>query len=241
MPFFTEDGVEVPAVTAAQMREVDRLAEEAFGLGVLQMMENAGRALAHHARQMLPEGSGEIVVLAGPGGNGGGGLCAARHLLNRGLAVSVVLSHPPEDLRGPAARQWQVLARAGLQPTPPDEAEGALARAALAVDALLGYSLRGAPRGRIADLIEACNARARRVLSLDLPSGLDATSGQCPGVSVRAHRLLTLALPKTGLLRWQGDLYLADIGIPPALYRELGLEVPPLFGRGDWVRLVARP
>jgi NAD(P)H-hydrate epimerase len=89
--FRTEDGLVVPAVTAEQMREVDRIAVEEFGLGILQMMENAGRNLAENVLDMLDGARSEVAVLAGSGGNGGRGLCCARHLHNRGFQVWVVL------------------------------------------------------------------------------------------------------------------------------------------------------
>ena len=109
--------------------------------------------------------------------------------------------------------------------------------ARVVVDALIGYSLRGAPRERAADLILACN-RHRRVLSLDVPSGLDATTGEAPGEVVRPERTLTLALPKTGLGDIPGDLYLADISIPPEVYARLGLSYcMPFSDAGYWTRL----
>lgn len=91
--------------------------------------------------------------------------------------------------------------------------------------------------GRTAELIELCNTSARRVLSLDVPSGLNATTGEAPGAVIRPDRTLTLALPKTGLARVPGDLYLADIGIPREVYVQLGIAVGAVFGRGYWVRL----
>ena len=224
LTFRTVDGRPVPAVNADQMREVDRIAVEDFGLGILQMMENAGRNLAGSAIDMLGPGRGEVVVLAGSGGNGGGGLCCARHLHNHGLRVSVLLSRPPRDLTGPAAHQLHILEAAGVRPLEPGDFRGAIGRAWLAVDALVGYSLRGAPHGRVAELIALCNEEARRVLALDVPSGLDATSGEAPGIAVRAERTLTLALPKTGLLGARGEVCLADIGIPPEVCEPLGFS-----------------
>jgi NAD(P)H-hydrate epimerase len=225
-------------VTAAQMREVDRIAVDEMGLGVLQMMENAGRSLALHVIEMLGRAGGRVVVLAGSGGNGGGGLCCARHLHNRGFAVDVVLSRAPGEMRGPACAQLEILRAAGVEPA--GDASAALAQAELTVDALVGYSLQGAPRGRVAALIEACNRYSRRTLSLDVPSGLDATSGETPGVVVYAERTLTLALPKTGLRHAPGALYLADIGIPPEVYRRLGVTFEPFFGDRYWVELRIR-
>jgi NAD(P)H-hydrate epimerase len=235
--FQTTGGTPVPALTAAQMREVDRIAVDDYGLGILQMMENAGRSLALNVLQMLGPSGGTVVVLAGSGGNGGGGLCCARHLHNRGVVVRVVLSRAPDELRGAARAQLDVLRASGVTPLLPEQAAEALRQSALTVDALIGYSLSGAPRGHVAALIEATNHHSRRTLSLDVPSGLDATSGQAPGLVVRPDRTLTLALPKTGLQQAPGDLYLADIGIPPEVYPSVGLSFEPFFRDRYWIEL----
>lgn len=252
MKFRTGSGLPVPAVTADQMREVDRIAVEDFGLGILQMMENAGRNLALSVLDMLgreevppqavsghggPGRRPEVAVLAGSGGNGGGGLCCARHLHNRGFRVSVLLSKDPENLRGAAADQLRILRAADVRPVALVEADEVLRRSRIVVDALIGYSLRGAPRGRTAELIGRCNERGSRVLSLDLPSGLDATTGDAPGVTVQPDRTLTLALPKIGLRDVQGELYLADIGIPPEVYGALGLSFLWPSGKRYSIRL----
>lgn len=237
--FRTAAGLTVPAVTVDQMREVDRIAVDDFGLGILQMMENAGRNLALNVLDMLdweevpaqtatgdggPERRPELAVLAGSGGNGGGGLCCARHLNNRGFRVSVLLSKDPEELKGAAANQLRILRAAGIEPVGLVEADQVLRRSRIVVDSLIGYSLRGAPRGRAAELIDRCNEHGSRVLSLDLPSGLDATTGDAPGALVHPERTLTLALPKAGLRDLPGALYLADIGIPSAVYTAIGLS-----------------
>jgi len=237
--FFTIEGIPVPVVTAEQMREVDRIAVEDFGLGILQMMENAGRTLAHVAMDMLSGPEVQVTILAGSGGNGGGGLCCARHLHNRGFEVRLVLDRDAGELRGAARHQFQILRRAGQRPVAAEHAVEAISNANLVIDALIGYSLRGAPRGRAADLIDACNQHAQRALSLDVPSGLDATTGEAPGSIVRPERTLTLALPKTGLSQASGDLYLADIGIPPEVYEPLGIAFEPFFGGQDWLPLAA--
>jgi NAD(P)H-hydrate epimerase len=105
----------------------------------------------------------------------------------------------------------------------------------LVIDALIGYSLRGAPRGKAAELIATCNEVATRVISLDIPSGMDSTSGDTPGVAVRADTTLTLALPKTGLAKFSGDLYLGDIGIPQEVYKEIGVEFEQPFDDRYWI------
>jgi NAD(P)H-hydrate epimerase len=227
--FHTDDGIELPAVTAEEMREVDRVAMDEFGLGVLQMMENAGRSLAMHAMEMLSEGAGRVAVLAGSGGNGGGGLCCARHLRNHGVGVDLVLDRPPSRLAGAAAEQFRVLAESGAKTVPKEDVPRAVGGAAVIVDALTGYGLVGAPRGRVAELIEIANQSGGRILSLDVPSGVNATTGAALGGAIRPERTLTLALPKTGLARVAGELYVADIGIPLSVYERLSIVVQPFF------------
>ncbi len=242
--FFTEDGVPVPAVTRDQMREVDRIAVEEFGLQILSMMENAGRNLFENVKDMLAatesaeEVAKSIVVLAGSGGNGGGGMVCARHLRNRGFPIQVILDRPAQDLRGAAHQQLRVLQASGLHPLPANQAPEAISRAGIVVDALIGYGLRGAPRGTTAELIATCDSEASRILSLDVPSGLDATTGESPGAAIHPERTLTLALPKTGLDGVVGELYLADIGIPPQLYERLDISVPSIFSRRYWIPLI---
>ena len=237
MLFRTGSGQSVPAVTAGQMREVDRIAMEGFGLGILQMMENAGRNLALNVMDMLGSETGQVAILAGAGGNGGGGLCCARHLHNRGFGVSLVLDRDPSMLGGAAATQLEILSAAGLRLVAARDTVAAIREAQIVVDALIGYSLHGAPRGRVAELVADCNHNASRVLSLDVPSGLDATTGKAPGMVVQPERTLTLALPKIGLQGVAGDLYVADIGIPPEVYRQLGLLFAPFFGQEYYLPL----
>ncbi len=229
--FVTDGGGEIPSVTEAQMRELDRIAIEETGPNLFQMMENAGRGLAELALERLGHGwrAASVLVLAGPGGNGGGGLCAARHLANRDMRVRVCLADPGR-LREVPAWQRRVLAATTAEEVPADR----LGAPDLVLDALLGYSLRGPPRGETAELIERANGAGKPILSLDLPSGIDATSGTASGCHVRASATLTLALPKTGLaasaaVAAAGELLLADLGIPEAAYRRLGLHFRPPF------------
>lgn len=235
MTFYSDTGVHIPALSKKQMREVDRIAVEKFNLGILQMMENAGRNLAQLSSTLLKDVPGSVVVLAGPGGNGGGGICCARHLHNRGTGVSIALSKPEEELGMAAMSQLSVLKNSGLKPLGEDEIEAEISRSTLVIDALIGYSLRGAPRGKAAELIATCNEVATRVISLDIPSGMDSTSGDTPGVAVRADITLTLALPKTGLAKFDGDLYLGDIGIPKEVYKEIGVEFEQFFDDRYWI------
>jgi NAD(P)H-hydrate epimerase len=233
MAFTLTDGRPVPAVTAAQMREVDRAMIEDFHIELVQMMENAGRNLAGLAGELY--GLRTVVVLAGPGGNGGGGLVAARHLRNRGADVSVVLG--AAALAPVPAHQLDIIERMGVPVLDqPDAAD-------LVIDALLGYSLRGDPAPRFAELITWANSRPAPVLALDAPSGLDVTTGRQSAPCVRAAATMTLALPKTGLAgsAVTGRLYLADISVPPLLLERMGLAAPGLFRDGPVVELQSTP
>ena len=237
----------VPYVSADQMREVDRLAVDEFGITLLQMMENAGRALARLGRERFLAGDARrkrVLVLAGPGGNGGGGLVCARHLHNWGADVRVLATAPPEGQMGEVPRhQLRILDAIGV-PTIVATKTARLPEADLIVDALVGYSLRGAPAGVTAALVRAANEHRAPTLALDVPTGVDPTTGEAAGDVVRADATLTLALPKTGLrtaaaAEYVGELYLADISIPPELYARpsLRLDVGPVFATDDIVRL----
>ena len=193
----------VTLVSIDQMREVDRLMMEEAGITLVQMMENAGRSLATHARRMLGGDlrGRRITVLAGRGGNGGGGLAAARRLSVWGAAADVVLAQAEEEMRGVPRLQLMILRWMGLPLR--SWAAGVsdpFVESELVVDALIGYSLRGTPTEPIASLIRTANASGRPLLAPDLPSGLDGDRGQPSDPTIRATETLTLALPKRGLL-----------------------------------------
>lgn len=223
--FRTADGEPVPAVTAAEMAEVDRVAVEEFGLGIIQMMEHAGRTLS---RAALESDASQMVVVAGGAGNGGGGLACARHLATRDRLHGVVLDRSPGDYEGAPATQLRLLERMGVEiidaDAEPDAAATAISDADRIIDALIGYGLTGAPRGTAGDLISEIQSAAAPVLSLDVPSGVDATAGEAAGVAVDPDQTLTLALPKTGLTATTGELHCADLGIPAGVYETAGID-----------------
>ena len=236
----------IPAISVDQMIEVDRAMIEDFGISLLQMMENAGRNLAHLARRRFLEGNPvgkRVVILAGTGGNGGGAMVGARRLQNWGAQVQVVLAQPREALKSVPAHQFDILHRMGLTALQASELERVLSMD-LIIDGLIGYSLSGAPRGPVAQLIRWANAQSAPILALDTPSGLDITTGEANDPTIQATATMTLALPKHGLLAAQsetivGELYLADISVPPELYQSpaIGVQVGSLFAEDDIVRL----
>jgi NAD(P)H-hydrate epimerase len=210
------------------------------------MMENAGRNLALLARRLLDSPDGDvqdrpIVALAGRGANGGGVLVAARHLLNWGAWVQVLCVDAPEHYEGPLAQQLAAL-RVMEAPLAWAEEGWELPPCDLVLDAILGNGLAGDPQGKARDLIQLANSSSAPVVSLDAPSGVDTEHGLVSTPHVRAAATLMLALPRQGLLVEParsacGDLYLADISVPAALYARLGLAIPALFARDTIVRL----
>jgi NAD(P)H-hydrate epimerase len=232
----------VPWLSVEEMREVDRIMVEELGISLVRMMENAGRGFAQVARALI---GGDLagrscVVLAGPGGNGGGGLVAARHLAVAGARVAVALSAPAERFAPVPAEQLAIAERLAI---PIHEAVESLGEPELVLDAMLGYSQRGAPRDRAAELIRW--SAGRRILALDVPSGLELESGELHTPHVVAEATLTLAAPKAALANARaadavGKLFLADISVPALVYERLGLVYDTPFNRRSVVELRSR-
>ena len=232
-----------PEADSALMVEIDFLMTEGLGIALPLMKENAGHAFARLAVQRYLRDGGlpgrRVAVLAGKGGNGDIALLTARRLADWGAEVSLILAADPSRLGTGAARELSIHAAFGRGPVePPATAPD------LILDGIFGYSLRGNPRGRAADLIAWANASAAPVLALDLPSGFDAQDGMIRAPTIRADATLALGLPKRGSLSQafahvMGALYLADISIPPAAWSRLSLPVDvPGFAGQDLVRLL---
>jgi NAD(P)H-hydrate epimerase len=183
--------------------------------------------------------------LAGRGGNGGGGLVCARRLHNWGANVHVFITKSDREFQGVPAHQLEILRRMGMPVTiGAGMVLSGMTNVDLIIDAIIGYSLGGNPTGMSAEFIRWANAQDVPILSLDTPSGLELTNGHVFEPAIRATATMTLALPKEGL-RYEtgrgvvGELYLADIGVPPDLFSEPGLEIEagPIFAKDDIVRL----
>lgn len=227
-------------LTAEEMAEADRTAIEDYGVDVIALMENAGVATAQLARKMLGgdvQGK-NVCCLVGRGNNGGDGLVAARHLNNWGAAVRVILAGERSDLRDVPARQIAIVDKMEIPVVSPKEGFGG---AHLVVDALLGYGSRGNPREPAAGLIRQGNGSDTPILAVDIPSGMDATTGEPGDPTIEARATVTFGLPKTGFLnpkarRYIGELYLADISMPGRIYASHSLE-GGLFAKDALVRI----
>ena len=236
----------LPYLSTNQMREVDRLMVDLYHIELIQMMEHAGRNLASLARERFLDGdphNKHVVVLAGTGGNGGGALVCARWVHNAGANVQVFLTAAHENLTSVPAHQLDILLQMDVSVAQYNRI-GLAIEPDLIVDGLIGYSLKGAPRGTAAKLIGWANANNSPILSLDVPSGLDTATGKVFDPAIRAAATMTLALPKEGLraeaAKFQtGELYLANISVPSELYSapSLGLKVENIFRQSDVVQL----
>jgi hydroxyethylthiazole kinase-like uncharacterized protein yjeF len=207
---------------ADAMRAIDRWAIEERGLDSLDLMERAGAAVTRTVERVAPDGP--VVVVCGKGNNGGDGLVVARLLREAARRVTVVCVAPPGDFAGDARVNLERLERPGGEPPlelaeDRQSAEEALAAAAVVVDALLGTGFQGEAHGIVEEAIEAVNAAVAPVVSVDVPSGVDASTGVASGAAVRAEATVTFHAGKPGL--WiapgkahAGKVERVEIGIP---------------------------
>ncbi len=221
--------------TRAGVRALDQAAIEDLGIPGVVLMENASVALRQAALESIrARGLRQCVLCCGPGNNGGDGLALARHLHNQGIALRGLLAADEHKFQGDAATQLNIAHRMGLsiESWSPGAAIDDPARA-LVVDALLGTGLDRALGGTIGACAAWINLQASQgafVLSVDIPTGLDADTGKpLGGVCVRADRTVTLAGPKVGMTEpgaaaWCGEVLVGDIGVPPGLLRRFGVD-----------------
>ena len=226
----------IPLLDAETMRGVDRWAIDERGVPSLDLMERAGAGVTRIVEHLAADGP--AVVVCGKGNNGGDGLVVARLLREAGRNVTVVCAAPPEDFAGDA--------RVNLERLPGDapfvlaedraRAEQALGEASVIVDALLGTGFEGEPRGTVGEAIEAVNAARAPVVSVDVPSGVDASTGVASGAAVRAAVTATFHAGKPGL--WiapgkthAGTVETIEIGIPRGWpgAAAIGLIAPSVF------------
>jgi len=230
-------------VTSDEMRCFDHDTIHRLGVPAIVLMDHAGRAIAERVRELRPD---KVVVLCGKGMNGGDGWVAARWLRHAGIEVEVLSSCDPAALQGDARAAQQMAERFGVpwRVYEPGSLHQALSgfdqggrRRAVLIDALLGTGVSRPAEGVIAQMIEEANASSAYIVSADLPSGVDASTGEVPGPAIAAHETIAMAAEKLGTAVTPGAIHagrvrVADVGIPvdPARVRASYVS-PAAFGR----------
>jgi NAD(P)H-hydrate epimerase len=209
--------------TSAQARAKDAALRERFGISTLTLMENAGRAVAAQALRMI-RGAGKVAVVCGKGNNGGDGFVCARHLAASGVQAEVYTAGDIADVREEAGVNLDILRRLGWSVTGITEKnisvfKRRIIRYNLIVDALLGVGLQGDVRGVYRDIIGCVNASGIAVIAVDIPSGLDADTGEILGACVKARQTVTFIAGKRGMFTGQGpqmcgEIIVENLGVP---------------------------
>lgn len=230
MSFATVPWDAIPRVTGAQMQQLIMLATGKYGLDSRLLVEHTARNVLRLVDAHAPEGT--VLVVAGRGNNGSGGLAAARLLAARGRRVWVVPTHEAENYSGTPKEQLEhlrhyesVKVRTSLPKM----------KFACVIDSAIGTNLEGPPRGRTLDVITVVNqlvAQGSCVISLDVPTGLKADDGSLPGDVVHASMTLAIGLAKRGAPPGDhvGRLFVGDLALPDGLYESMGLEPPRMPG-----------
>ena len=222
---------ELPSLSSGQVKELDKLATERFGVRLDWLMEAAGWQAARACH-------GRTAVVCGVGNNAGDGLAAARHL-HRWGRLEALCCIDVGRIKGEARLELEALQRHGVVVY--DELQ--LNGAEVILDSLFGTGLSRSPKDRFATWIEAINAADAHVVAVDIPSGLDSDSGVAYAPCVRADVTVTFTLPKQGMLkgdgpRLSGEVWVADIGVPFEAVAEVGVTLPPtIFAVSDVVRI----
>jgi NAD(P)H-hydrate epimerase len=225
------------SLTRTEVRELDRRAIQDYGVPGIVLMENAGRGAAE---VLVSLGiGGRVIVCCGKGNNGGDGFVIARHLDIRKLDVRVVYFGRTDELQGDAKTNYDIVARSHIPLSvvdgPAFQADlfrKGLSKADWVVDALFGTGLTGPVRPPYDQIIQAINASGRRVLAVDVPSGLDCNTGEPLGATVRATHTVTFVALKRGFhnpqsREWTGQVHVVGIGAPRVLVREFLLPREP--------------
>ena len=216
----------VPAVTREEVIMIDELMINRYEIKLIQMMENSGANLTDCIIKVFNPGSdSRILVFVGTGNNAGGALAAARHLRNRGLQPEIMVVRGKHHLKDATRHQLKIARELNI-PVHEYDPEFNLESYGLIVDGLIGYNLKGELEKPFAEIIQLINRSAIPVISLDLPSGIDANEGKIYPTCIHAHVTMALALPKAGMLKKGakqccGKIFLADINVPYDLLSDI--------------------
>lgn len=223
--------MKITTVTVKQMQQIDRLAIEKYGVASACLMENAGRSVSQEALKYLKgKKNPNICIFCGLGNNAGDGFVITRHLINADVRTKVFLIGKPEKLRNDALLNYKILKKCKysikvikrIDKTVKQD----IRRSDLLIDAIFGTGLSRDILDPFRSVIEDLNASNKRIIAVDIPSGLDGTTGDVHGVCIRAFKTVTFAYAKKGFFKKHGPkvtgkIVVADIGIPRKIFKEI--------------------
>ena len=232
----------LPFIMPDQMAQIEKLLSEDYGISTLQVLENAGLNLAVLARDKFlgnePNGK-KVVVVTGPGSNGGGAMVAARRLRNWGASVSLLLTEPNGKFEKETVEQFSICQKQNI---PIVETIG---KANLVIDGIKGYEFKGRLSNYEIKIVGEINDSGIPVLAFEMPTGLDLSTGSPGEKTIKAEATLGLAIPKYGHFRQKaakfiGELFLSDICVPVEIYKSLKIPTENLaraFGESPVVKI----
>ena len=214
-------------LSTKEIYEIEKLTQKKFGISNLILMENAGRATAEVIKELFENlKEKKIVVICGKGNNGGDGFVTARYLFNWGANVKVYFMGHPEEFKGISFTNFNILCKMCINVSECGKIDRRmLERVDLIVDGILGIGLKGEVRGEARDLIRKINESKKKVLSIDIPSGLNADTGEIMGEAVKADITVSFGFAKKGFYTGEGprvcgEIEIVDIGYPRYFYEK---------------------
>lgn len=215
------------SISKEEMQALDKAMVEQAKIPVRIMMEYAGYSVA---KAVYEKTDGKVTILAGHGNNGGDALCAARHLINWGYNVEIVLATAKEKLKETPLLQLEILEGINANIIYFDSNYD-FSDSEIIVDGLLGFNLEGNPKENYAALIKLANNSEKDIIAVDVPSGLDANTGIAASPCIIANQTITLAAAKKGLIEekarlYVGKLFIGYLSVPDSIYSKFNLENP---------------
>jgi len=200
-------------ITVSQARLLDKRAREVYGISTLMLMENAGRAVAEEIIKLKKR---RIAIFCGKGNNGGDGFVCARHLFAGGIRPDLFLAGRISDVKGEAGLNLDILLRLKhkifeIDGKNVDLLKEKICRYDLILDAIFGVGLKGGVKGLFGYLIELINSSVAYIVSVDVPSGLDADTGEVSGACIKADRTVTFIAKKRGMIKGKAPGYCGKI------------------------------
>lgn len=225
----------IPWVKRAEISKLDKLMVKNYKIPIVMMMELAGYRLAEFMQKEYREIK-KVLIIVGKGNNGGDGLSAARHLLNFGFKPKIFLIET--ELKGEPKMHLDIVRKLKIPIISTlDKLKLEIEGTEVILDCLIGYNLKGEPKGKFKTVIDLINELQKPVVSCDIPSGIDADKGASYKTFIKAESILFLSLPKWGCKNLNSKKFVADIGVPKTLYPKIKVKEKNYFENESIIKL----